>query len=67
MIRHLTEQDYETAQHIVDQPSRPALNMLLTNEHVFLAFAQVEDMFARCYAIELNPHTILQGLKNTST
>ena len=38
---------------------------LLTNEHIFLAFAQVEwDMFAEVMRdIELNPHTILQAIE----
>ena len=38
---------------------------MLTNEHIFLAFAQVEwDMFAEVMRdVELNPHTILQAIE----
>jgi len=58
----------ETAQRIVDraiEESRRRDHALLTNEHLFLAFAQVEwDMFAEVMRdIELNPHTILQAIE----
>ncbi|HJZ70282.1 MAG TPA: ATP-dependent Clp protease ATP-binding subunit [Vicinamibacterales bacterium] len=56
----------ETAQRIVDraiEEARRREHALLTNEHIFLAFAQVEwDMFAEVMRdVELNPHTILQA------
>src|SRR5207253_3605065 len=58
----------ETAQRIVDRATEEARrreHALLTNEHVFLAFAQVEwDMFAEVMRdVELNPHTILQAIE----
>jgi ATP-dependent Clp protease ATP-binding subunit ClpA len=58
----------ETAQRIVDRASEEARrreHALLTNEHLFLAFAQVEwDMFAEVMRdVELNPHTILQAIE----
>ena len=58
----------DTAQRIVDravEEARRREHALLTNEHVFLAFAQVEwDMFAEVMRdIELNPHTILQAIE----
>ena len=58
----------ETAQRIVDravEEARRREHALLTNEHIFLAFAQVEwDMFAEVMRdIELNPHTILQAVE----
>ncbi|PYQ79881.1 MAG: hypothetical protein DMG01_07605 [Acidobacteria bacterium] len=58
----------ETAQRIVDraiEEARRREHALLTNEHLFLAFAQVEwDMFAEVMRdVELNPHTILQGIE----
>jgi ATP-dependent Clp protease ATP-binding subunit ClpA len=58
----------ETAQRIVDralEEARRREHALLTNEHIFLAFAQVEwDMFAEVMRdIELNPHTILQSIE----
>jgi ATP-dependent Clp protease ATP-binding subunit ClpA len=58
----------ETAQRIVDraiEEARRREHALLTNEHLFLAFAQVEwDMFAEVMRdIELNPHTILQAIE----
>ena len=58
----------ETAQRIIDraiEESRRREHALLTNEHLFLAFAQVEwDMFAEVMRdIELNPHTILQAIE----
>jgi ATP-dependent Clp protease ATP-binding subunit ClpC len=58
----------ETAQRIVDraiEETRRREHALLTNEHIFLAFAQVEwDMFAEVMRdIELNPHTILQAIE----
>jgi len=58
----------ETAQRIIDrsiEEARRREHALLTNEHLFLAFAQVEwDMFAEVMRdIELNPHTILQAIE----
>ena len=58
----------ESAQRIIDraiEESRRREHALLTNEHIFLAFAQVEwDMFAEVMRdIELNPHTILQAIE----
>src|SRR5207302_2945184 len=58
----------ETAQRIVDraiEEARRREHALLTNEHIFLAFAQVEwDMFAEVMRdIELNPHTILKAIE----
>ncbi len=58
----------ETAQRVVDravEEARRREHALLTNEHIFLAFAQVEwDMFAEVMRdIELNPHTILQAVE----
>jgi len=58
----------ETAQRIVDraiEEARRREHALLTNEHIFLAFAQVEwDMFAEVMRdVELNPHTILQAIE----
>jgi ATP-dependent Clp protease ATP-binding subunit ClpA len=58
----------ETAQRIIDralEEARRREHAQLTNEHVFLAFAQVEwDMFAAVMRdIELNPHTILQAIE----
>jgi len=58
----------ETAQRIVDraiEEARRREHALLTNEHLFLAFAQVEwDMFAEVMRdVELNPHTILQAIE----
>ena len=58
----------ETAQRIVDraiEEARRREHALLTNEHVFLAFAQVEwDMFSEVMRdIEVNPHTILQAIE----
>jgi ATP-dependent Clp protease ATP-binding subunit ClpA len=58
----------ETAQRIIDraiEETRRREHALLTNEHIFLAFAQVEwDMFAEVMRdIELNPHTILQAIE----
>ncbi|PYR29783.1 MAG: hypothetical protein DMF92_10695 [Acidobacteria bacterium] len=58
----------ETAQRIVDRAVEEACRReqaLLTNEHLFLAFAQVEwDMFAAVMRdIELNPHAILQAIE----
>ena len=58
----------ETAQRIVDraiEEARRREHALLTNEHIFLAFAQVEwDMFAQVMRdLELNPHTILQAIE----
>ncbi len=58
----------ETAQRIVDRATEEARrreHALLTNEHLFLAFAQVEwDMFAEVMRdVELNPHTILQAVE----
>jgi ATP-dependent Clp protease ATP-binding subunit ClpA len=58
----------ETAQRIVDraiEEARRREHALLTNEHLFLAFAQVEwDMFAEVMRdVELNPHAILQAIE----
>jgi ATP-dependent Clp protease ATP-binding subunit ClpA len=58
----------ETAQRIIDralEESRRRQHALLTNEHIFLAFAQVEwDTFAEVMRdIELNPHTVLQAIE----
>jgi ATP-dependent Clp protease ATP-binding subunit ClpA len=58
----------ETAQRIVDraiEEARRREHALLTNEHIFLAFAQVEwDMFAEVMRdVELNPHTMLQAIE----
>ncbi|MGE5243819.1 MAG: AAA family ATPase, partial [Betaproteobacteria bacterium] len=58
----------ESAQRIVDravEEARRRDHALLTNEHIFLAFAQVEwDMFAEVMRdVELNPHTILQAIE----
>jgi ATP-dependent Clp protease ATP-binding subunit ClpA len=58
----------ETGQRIVDraiEEARRREHVLLTNEHLFLAFAQVEwDLFAEVMRdIELNPHTILQAVE----
>ncbi len=58
----------ETAQRIIDraiEESRRREHALLTNEHLFLAFAQVEwDMFAEVMRdVELNPHAILQAIE----
>ena len=58
----------ETAQRIIDraiEEARRHEHALLTNEHLFLAFAQVEwDMFSEVMRdMELNPHTILQAVE----
>jgi ATP-dependent Clp protease ATP-binding subunit ClpA len=58
----------ETAQRIVDraiEEARRREHALLTNEHVFLAYAQVEwDTFAEVMRdVEVNPHTILQAVE----
>src|SRR6187455_1330394 len=58
----------ESAQRVVDraiEESRRRDHALLTNEHIFLAFAQVEwDMFGQVMRdLELNPHEILQALE----
>jgi ATP-dependent Clp protease ATP-binding subunit ClpA len=58
----------ETAQRIIDralEESRRRQHALLTNEHLFLAFAQVEwDTFAEVMRdIELNPNTVLQAIE----
>ncbi|MEO8259639.1 MAG: ATP-dependent Clp protease ATP-binding subunit [Acidobacteriota bacterium] len=58
----------DSAQRIIDraiEEARRREHAVLTNEHVFLAFAQVEwDMFAEVMRdIELNPHTILQAIE----
>jgi ATP-dependent Clp protease ATP-binding subunit ClpA len=57
-----------SAQHVVDravEDSRRRDHALLTNEHVLLAFAQVEwDLFSQVMRdLELNPHTILEGIE----
>jgi ATP-dependent Clp protease ATP-binding subunit ClpA len=58
----------ETAQRIIDraiEEARRHEHALLTNEHIFLAFAQIEwDTFSEVMRdIELNPHTILQAVE----
>jgi len=58
----------DTAQRIVDraiEEARRREHALLTNEHLFLAFAQVEwDTFAEVMRdVEVNPHTILQAIE----
>ena len=58
----------ESAQRIVDraiEEARRREHALLTNEHIFLAFAQAEwDMFSEVMRdIDLNPHTILQAIE----
>ncbi len=57
----------ESAERVVDRAldeARRREHALLTNEHVCLAFAQVEwDMFGQVMRdVELNPHEILQAL-----
>ena len=58
----------ESAERVVDRAldeARRRDHSLLTNEHVCLAFAQVEwDMFGQVMRdLELNPHEILQALE----
>ncbi|MCC7416460.1 MAG: ATP-dependent Clp protease ATP-binding subunit [Acidobacteria bacterium] len=58
----------ETAQRIVDrsvEEARRREHQFLTNEHIFLAFAQVEwDTFAEVMRdLEQNPHAILQAVE----
>ena len=58
----------ESAERVVDRAldeARRRDHALLTNEHVCLAFAQVEwDMFGQVMRdLELNPHEILQALE----
>jgi len=58
----------ETAQRVIDraiEEARRREHALLTNEHLFLAFVQVEwDMFSGIMRdLELNPHTILQAIE----
>jgi ATP-dependent Clp protease ATP-binding subunit ClpA len=58
----------ETAHHIVDRAMEEARrrdHALLTTEHIFLAFAQVEwDTFAEVMRdVEQNPHAILQAIE----
>ena len=58
----------ESAERVVDRAvdeARRREHALLTNEHVCLAFAQVEwDMFGQVMRdLELNPHEILQALE----
>ena len=62
----------ESAQRVVDraiEETRRRDHALLTNEHVFLAFAQVEwDTFSQVMRdLELNPHEILQELEEHLT
>jgi hypothetical protein len=57
----------ETSQRIVDralEDARRRQHPLVTNEHLFLAFTQVEwDLFAEVMRdVGLNPHTILQAI-----
>ncbi len=67
--RHLTQQDCakpRSESSIARSRRRGAASMRCSpNEHIFLAFAQVEwDMFAEVMRdIELNPHTILQAIE----
>src|SRR5258708_4067358 len=58
----------ETAQRIVERATEEARrreHALLTNEHFFLAFAQVEwDLFAELMRdVEINPHRILEAIE----
>ena len=58
----------ESAERVVDRAldeARRREHALLTNEHVCLAFAQVEwDMFGQVMRdLSLNPHEILQALE----
>jgi ATP-dependent Clp protease ATP-binding subunit ClpA len=58
----------ESAQRIVDravEESRRRDHAVLGNEHIFLAFAQVEwDLFSQVMRdLELNPHAVLQALE----
>ena len=58
----------ESAERVIDRAldeARRREHALLTNEHVCLAFAQVEwDMFGEVMRdLELNPHEILQALE----
>src|SRR4029079_9558633 len=58
----------ESGERVVDRAldeARRRDHALLTNEHVCLAFAQVEwDMFGQVMRdLELNPHKILQALE----
>ena len=58
----------ETAQRIIDraiEEARRREHALLTNEHLFLAFAQVEwDMFSAIMRdVEVNPHAVLQAIE----
>lgn len=58
----------ESARRILDraiEEARQKGHAYLTNEHIFLAFAQIEwEMFANVMRdVELNPHTILQALE----
>jgi ATP-dependent Clp protease ATP-binding subunit ClpA len=68
--------DFDIAQSKIGESARLIANRamdeaqrrdhaLLTNEHIFLAFAQVEwDTFSQVMRdLELNPHEILQGLE----
>ena len=62
----------DSAQRVVDravEETRRRDHAQLTNEHVFLAFAQVEwDTFAEVMRdLELNPHEILQALEEQLT
>ena len=59
----------ESAQRVVDraiEESRRRDHVELTNEHVFLAFAQVEwDTFAQVMCdLELNPHEVMHDLED---
>jgi ATP-dependent Clp protease ATP-binding subunit ClpA len=58
----------ESAQRIIDravEESRRRDHSMLGNEHIFLAFAQVEwDLFSQVMRdLELNPHAVLQSLE----
>jgi ATP-dependent Clp protease ATP-binding subunit ClpA len=59
----------ESAQRVVDravEEFRRRDHTVLTNEHIFFAFAQVEwDMFSQVMRdLDLNPHAILQALED---
>ena len=58
----------DTAQRVVDRAVEEALRRehgVIGNEHIFLAFAQVEwDLFAHVMRdLKLNPHQILSSLE----
>jgi ATP-dependent Clp protease ATP-binding subunit ClpC len=58
----------ETAQRVVDrslEDARRRRHPLLSSEHIFLAFAQVEwDLFAEVMRdVDLNPHEVVQAIE----